>query len=144
MEWAIWVQILDKAVCVSLCANALVKYMNSALWVGLRICWLYSLLRNKTPLQKKKQRPGYDSKLHLIMRLQFWKFGICAVIATLPLLPGPLCSGVIITVMVPSIDETDLLKKLFIFVWNLWCHYNWIICIKNNYLQLYEDWLKSS
>ena len=32
----------------------------------------------------------YDSKLHLMVRFQFWNSGKCLVSLLLPLLPGPL------------------------------------------------------
>ena len=39
--------------------------------ITLRIRWLHPLLRHKNPHQKRC--PRYDIKLHLIVRLQFWR-----------------------------------------------------------------------
>ena len=41
------------------------------------------------PLQKKGIL-GYDTKLYLVVRLQFWSFGGVWNTPSLPLLPGPL------------------------------------------------------
>ena len=38
----------------------------------LRICWLYPLQKLRTP---PKSYPGYDSVLHLMVWLQFWRSG---------------------------------------------------------------------
>ena len=44
------------------------------LWAELRIHWPYLLQRDDSrPKRKKGGCPGYDSKLHLIVRLQFWR-----------------------------------------------------------------------
>ena len=50
--------------------------MSISLSMGLS--WLYPLLRDKTPHQKNLC-PAYDTKLHLLMRLQFWRSGLCGV-----------------------------------------------------------------
>ena len=50
-----------------------------ALLAGLRIHWLHPLQRDKTS-SKKKRHPGYDTKLYLMVRLQFWRFGECGVL----------------------------------------------------------------
>ena len=39
-----------------------------------------------------KECPRYNTKMYLMVRLQFWRFGECAVL--FHLLPGPLLSGV--------------------------------------------------
>ena len=36
-----------------------------------------SLQKGKTPLHKKKDCPGYDTKLYLMVRLLFWRSGKC-------------------------------------------------------------------
>ena len=48
---------------------------------------------NHLPAKKKKKKnetPGYDTKLHLIARLLFRRFGKCEVISLLALLFGAL------------------------------------------------------
>ena len=45
------------------------------LLVGLRLCWLYQLNRGKTLTQKKW--PGYDTTLHQMVRLPFWRSEKC-------------------------------------------------------------------
>ena len=52
---------------------------HTALLMGLRIHWLYSLPRSYVPLQKQGECPGYVTKLHQMVRLQFWSFGECGV-----------------------------------------------------------------
>ena len=69
-----------------------------ALPVGLRISWFYPLQRDKTPPQMGY--PGYDSKQHSILRLQFW-MNVWYTLS-LPLLPGPLGRVIIVLVRLAS------------------------------------------
>ena len=47
--------------------------------------------------------PGYDTKLHLMVWLRFWRYMRVWCISSFPLLPDPLRIGVIVPVRVPSI-----------------------------------------
>ena len=58
-----------------------------------------------------KGYPRYNIKLHLIVRLQFWRSGECRVTTSLSLLPRPLWLGVIIPVRIKSMGPTDLFKN---------------------------------
>ena len=53
------------------------SYSLSAQSTELKTCCLYPLKRSKTSL--KKGCPGYDTKLHLMVRLQFWRSKECGV-----------------------------------------------------------------
>ena len=68
--------------------------MNFALSTELRIHLLYLLQRGKTSLAKC---PGYKTKLHLMVRLHFWRSGSTS---SSPLLPGPLWLGVEVPVRI--------------------------------------------
>ena len=60
----------------------------------------------------KNRCPGYDTKLHLIVRFQFWSIRKYGVTYSLPLLPGPLWPGVLVYVRVPSIGQIEnVLRK---------------------------------
>ena len=48
-----------------------------AFFVKLGTCWLFPLLMCKTTLQKGYL--GYDTKLYLMVRLQFWRSGECII-----------------------------------------------------------------
>ena len=52
--------------------------------------------------------PGYDTKLHLMMRLQILE--LCR-IPSLPLLPGQLWPEIVVLVWAPSMCQTDLFKN---------------------------------
>ena len=52
--------------------------------------------------------PCYDSKLRLMVSLHFW--GVWGT-SLFPLLPDQLCSGVVVLVMVSSIDQLDQFKN---------------------------------
>ena len=54
----------------------------------------------------------YDTKLHLIMRLQSWKFEGCGVPLSLPLLPGPLWPWVVVSVGVLSMGKIEPFNHL--------------------------------
>ena len=54
------------------------SYSWIALLASLRICWLYPLQRGK--ITQKKRCPGYDTKLHLVVRFQFWWYKFCEVL----------------------------------------------------------------
>ena len=68
-----WVKICKK--------NWKTKNNFSTLLVGLKICWLHTWHRNKSsPLKKGRGGPGYDTKLYLMVRFQFWRSGIVVVL----------------------------------------------------------------
>ena len=70
-----------------------------------------SLEKGKSPRATKKQCPEYDTKLHLITRLQFWSSGRVWSTSLLPLTPGLLGPGVVVLVRVSSIGQIDLFKN---------------------------------
>ena len=80
--------------------------LNSALLIWHRICRLYPLYRGETLHQR--ECPGYDTKLHLLVELQFRRFRVRGV---LPLLSGPLWTNVVVSVKVPSTDQINLFKN---------------------------------
>ena len=47
----------------------------------------------------------------LIVKLRFWSSGKYGITHSLPLLPGPLCSEVVILVRVSSFGQIDLFKN---------------------------------
>ena len=63
----------------------------------------------RTPLN---ECPGHDNKLHLMVRLQSWRFGGMWNTPSLPLLPGPIRSGVVAPVRVPSLGQIELFNHL--------------------------------
>ena len=65
---------------------------NLAMLIRLRECRLYLLKRSKNPRHQKRECHRYDIKLHLVERRQFWST------PSLPSLPVPLLSGVIVLV----------------------------------------------
>ena len=71
--------------------------IHSPLYEELRIHRLYLLQKSKIP-STKKGCPEYDSKLHLIARLQLWGPGFLGSTSSLPLLPGPLRFGMVVHV----------------------------------------------
>ena len=52
-----------------------------------------------------------DTKLQLVLRLQFLRSGECGLPHLLPLLPGSLRLRILISVRVPCIDQTELFKN---------------------------------
>ena len=79
--------------------------LNFALSVGFRICLLYPLQRSETPT--KKGYPRY-TKLHPILGI----WGVWTTLLWL-LLPGPLFPGVVVPLLVPYINQINLLNNLF-------------------------------
>ena len=61
----------------------------------------------------KKRCPGYDIKLHLIFRLLFW---ITLSTSSLPLLPNPLWSWLVVPVKVLSMDQIGHIQKKIFFL----------------------------
>ena len=79
--------------------------INFNLTVALNI-WLLNLLqRGKTPT--KKECPRNDIKLYLIVRLLFWKSGLCLSLQLLP-------STLVAPVKIQSIGQRSI-HKLFLF-----------------------------
>ena len=54
-------------------------YWKSTMSIGLKIHWLHSLQKSKTPSHHKKECTGYDTKLHLMIRFHFCKSRECRV-----------------------------------------------------------------
>ena len=52
------------------------------------------------------------SKLHLMVRIQFWNFEECGFIHLLPWLPGLLWPGLVVPVRFQSIDHLDLFRVM--------------------------------
>ena len=53
----------------------------------------------------------YDTKLYLMVKLQFWRSGRAYSIPLLPLIPGPLGPGVVLLVRVSSRGQIDRVKN---------------------------------
>ena len=85
------------------------------MYTGLRICWLHPLQRVKTQ-HEKRGCPGYDAKVHLMVRLQFWRSREYGITPSLSLLLGSLWLRVVLAVMVPSRDQIDLFEN---YLYNL-------------------------
>ena len=83
---------------------------SKCLSIELRIHWLYPQQRGKTP--PKKRCPNYDTKLHLIVSLHFWRSVEFGVPPSLLLLPGLLWFRVPVSVKVPSMDQIHLFRNL--------------------------------
>ena len=71
-----------------------------------------SLTEEYDYLPPKGDYPVYDTKLHLVVRLKFFRFREYEVLS-LPLLPGPLWLEVIVP-KVTFMDQTDLFKIIWI------------------------------
>ena len=56
------------------------NHVNTRLVEGLRICWLYPLLRDPA----KKWFLGYDIKLHQVVRLNFWSIPSSTILPSSP------------------------------------------------------------
>ena len=52
---------------------------------------------------------GYDSKVHLMVKLQYWRSGVCSV--SLHCIPGPLWPKVTGLVRVPTMGQIELFKN---------------------------------
>ena len=78
---------------------------------GLEICWLYPMQRAMTPSHKRRMCPDYDTKIHLVVRLQFWMFRKCGIASSLWIIPGHLWSHVVVTLRVPSVGQHDLFEN---------------------------------
>ena len=68
-----------------------------------------------TPLLKKMGCLGYDTKLHLMGRFQFWSSRESEVPPSKPLISGSLLFKVVVSIMVPSLGQINLFK--IICVW---------------------------
>ena len=120
-------------VCMYVCIDMMHIFAKaprkSPLLTGFRICQLHSLQRSNTSPQKISY-PKYNTKLHLIMKLQFLSYGECGVTTTLPLLPGSLWPRVVVPISIPSMGQIDVLENdLYITMYKLFF-------IKNRYLTL--------
>ena len=76
---------------------------------------------------------GYDTKLHIGMRLLFWRSGDCGVNYSLPLLPGPLSSRLVEPVRVLSIVLIGIWDNkpfLGLKMWSILKH--WLLNILNS------------
>ena len=114
--------------------NHYATYVYSPVGWSSKICWLL-LYRYIRPLTTDS--PEYDTKLHLIVRLQFWST------SSLPLLPDPL--WVVVPVVVTSMCQTEpfnlltvckqiAVVKLLVLdsnTWNHLCANKWTLtCLK--------------
>ena len=59
----------------------------------------------------QKGCPEYDTKLHLMVRPQFWRSGEMWRTPSLSLLPGPFLSRVVVPVRVPYMGQIDVFKN---------------------------------
>ena len=71
---------------------------------------------------QKKMYHGYDTKLHLMVRLYFQSSGEYGIILSLLLLSSPLWPGVVVLIRIPGIGHIDLFEKWFVLDRNTWCH----------------------
>ena len=58
---------------------------------------------------------GYDIKLHLMVRFQFYPFGGGVTLSS-PLLPAPLSIELGVTFKVPSMGQIELFNRLLRFI----------------------------
>ena len=77
----------------------------------LRIRWLYPLQKDKT-FSLQKEIPRYVTKLHLMVRIQFWRSGNCWVLSLLQLFSCPLWPA-FFTVISMGVNRS--VCKLFVF-----------------------------
>ena len=64
------------------------------------------------PLPKKRKCLRYDTKLHLVVRLQFWRSREGST-PSLPLFQGPFWPRVVVPIRVPSMSEIDLFENYY-------------------------------
>ena len=77
--------------------------------MGLWICWLYPLWRGYT--SPKKRCHLYNTKLYLMVMLQFWNSEEHEVSSSLLLLLSSIRSRVVIPVWIPFRSQMDLFKN---------------------------------
>ena len=96
---------------------------NSGKWttlsIGLRIWWVVRTLLKRVytdcrggiiPFHPKRGCPGYDTKLHLMVRFQFWSSRVCGVLLQCPYSHVHWPEEVV-PVRVPSIGQINLFKN---------------------------------
>ena len=83
--------------------------------LDLRIHWLYPLQWVRF-FPQEKESPGYNIKLHLMVRLQFWRSEECWLLSSLTLIPGPLWLKVVVPVRLLSMGQTDLFKNYLVLI----------------------------
>ena len=86
-----------------------------SLTMGAGIRWLHSLPMGKTA---KKMSPGYDSKLHPVVRLQVWGPGECKVTSSFLLFQSSLSTRIVVPVSFLSMVQRYLLKTMN--SWSVW------------------------
>ena len=91
-----------------------------------RTCWLHHCKEVKTLC------PGYNTKLHLIVRLQLW--GMWST-PSLPLLPGSLWPRLVVPFWVPSIGQIEQLNHLLTII--IITYLKWFDCVKVIYIYIY-------
>ena len=78
------------------------------------------LCRGVWPRQNKKKCPRYDTKQHLMLGLQFWRYGKCVkplycrsklYLQVQAILAGPSYPGAVLYVRVSSMGQIDLFKN---------------------------------
>ena len=87
--------------------NSMITILSSRRCLEYSHCIPYKEVR--PPL--KKYSLEYDTKLHLIVRLQFWRYMMYLL---LPLLSGLLWPGAVLPAIVPSIGLIDLFIKKYL------------------------------
>ena len=121
--------------------NSLLSWILTTLLTGFRIWWLHLLQKGNTPLPpQKKCYPGYGAKLHLMVRLKFWRSreGGVAFMAITP--RSTLTQRFVVSVKVSSLSQIDV-SKLFMFSKILRIVYwsdNCLLRITISYLKPYE------
>ena len=69
------------------------------------------------PLQRGKKPepckcPGYNTKLHVMVKLRSWSLGLILITLSLPLLPGPLSYGLAALVRISSRSQIEYFNYL--------------------------------
>ena len=74
-------------------------------WLGLKYTDCILWTRVRTP---QKDNPEYNIKIHLMVRLQFWRSEGVRSTPSLPLFPDPLWPKGVVSVRVSSVGQIDL------------------------------------
>ena len=93
----------------------------STLLMSLRLCWLYPLWWG---IPTQKYFPGYDTKLYLMVKLQFWSNEECEVTPSLSLFPGPLWPRMVVPFRVSSMGQITI---------HIWLDHVQKTLLRNNY-----------
>ena len=90
--------------------------VNYTLLVELKKC--YFLPRSKIPPTGNSGCPGYDAKLHLVVRLQFWRLGSVEYLFIVITLRSPLWLRVVVPIRIPSVGQIDQFANYWCLDWD--------------------------